>query len=121
MATVELSCIFRYEAAHSLPLVPNGHQCGRLHGHSYELTVVIRGPVRSDGFVVDFAVVKDAVNPLIKTLDHYTLNDIDGLWNPTVENQLVWLWEKLVDKVPHLHELRLRETANNSASYFGGG
>ena len=118
MHIVELSCDFRYEAAHWLPLVPDGHQCGRMHGHSYKLTVVVRGPVGLDGFVVDFADVKSVTNPVVKGLDHQCLNEIDGLDNPSVENQLVWLWERL-SKVPYLHELRLQETANNGAAYRG--
>lgn len=118
MSIVELSCTFRYEAAHWLPKVPPGHQCGRMHGHSYELKVVVRGPVGGDGFVVDFAEVKHVAAPVVKSLDHQLLNDISGLENPTVENQLVWLWDKL-SNVPFLHELRLHETANNSAVYRG--
>lgn len=116
--TVHLECVFRYESAHMLPKVPTGHKCGVMHGHSYKLTVVVRGPIRDDGFVIDFSDVKDAVNPLIRQLDHQTLNHIEGLSNPTVEAQLVWLWERL-DSLPYLWELRLQETANNSASYFG--
>ncbi|EEW8595914.1 6-carboxytetrahydropterin synthase, partial [Escherichia coli] len=26
---------FTFEAAHRLPHVPQGHKCGRLHGHSF--------------------------------------------------------------------------------------
>jgi 6-pyruvoyltetrahydropterin/6-carboxytetrahydropterin synthase len=117
MAIVDLECEFRYEAAHWLPFVPDDHQCGRMHGHSYHLTVVVRGPVKPDGFVVDFADVKSAVAPLVKQLDHHTLNDIWGLENPTVENQLVWLWNRLISI--DLVEIRLRETANNTAVYRG--
>lgn len=117
---VELECEFRYEAAHRLPLVPPGHQCGRMHGHSYHLTVTVGGAVADDGFVCDFADVKNIVGVLTKQLDHYTLNDIAGLENPTVENQLVWFWERLASALPaELIELRLRETANNSATYRG--
>lgn len=119
MHLVELSCQFRYESAHRLPMVPDGHKCGRMHGHSYGLTVVVRGPVGLDGFVVDFADVKNAVNPVVKELDHHTLNDIPGLENPTVENQLVWLWERFRKDVPYLYELRLQETATSSAAYRG--
>lgn len=118
MPVVDLACEFRYESAHQLPCVPPGHKCGVMHGHSYHLTVIVSGPVREDGFVIDFSDVKDAVAPLIKLLDHQTLNEVEGLGNPTVEIQLVWLWERLKDQLP-LKELRLRETANNSASYFG--
>lgn len=108
---------FRYESAHHLPMVPPGHKCGRQHGHSYHLTVTMRGPVREDGFVMDFAEVKDLVEPLIKQLDHHNLNDIPGLENPTVELQLVWLWDRI--EHPLLFELHLQETDNNSATYRG--
>lgn len=114
---IDLECEFRYESAHWLTKVPSDHQCSRLHGHSYHLTVVVRGPVRDDGFVCDFADIKNVVNPIIKLLDHHTLNDIDGLGNPTVENQLLWLWKHI--HLPGLSELRLRETSNNSAVYRG--
>lgn len=117
---VELECEFRYESAHRLPLVPAGHQCGRMHGHSYHLTVVVSGPVLNDGFVADFADIKDIVGVIVKQLDHHTLNDIPGLDNPTVEIQLVWIWERLYRALPaKLVELRLRETANNTATYRG--
>ena len=115
-AMIELECLFRYESAHFLPHVPEGHKCGNMHGHSYELTVVVRGPVRHDGFVCDFADVKAVVNPLIHRLDHQVLNDF--LPNPTVEEQLIYLWDELQPLVG-LFELRLRETATNSAVYRG--
>lgn len=118
MNIVEISCEFRYEAAHWLPYVPEGHQCGRMHGHSYHLTVIVSGPIRRNGFVMDFAKIKDVVGGLIKQLDHRCLNDIRGLENPTVENQLVWFWDLLTLALP-ITELRLRETANNSATYRG--
>lgn len=115
---VEISCQFTYEAAHWLPKVPDGHQCGRMHGHSYRLTVTVAGPVDDTGFVIDFADVKAAVRPLIDQLDHHTLNDVPGLENPTVEWQLVWLWGRLIKSLP-LRELRLQETATNAATYRG--
>lgn len=118
--TVELDCEFRYEAAHYLTGVPADHQCARLHGHSYQLTVTVAGPIADNGFVVDFADIKDIVTALIKQLDHYCLNEVAGLENPTVEHQLVWLWNRLVNALPaELVQLRLRETANNSATYRG--
>lgn len=109
---------FTYEAAHYLPNVPIGHKCGRMHGHSYRLIVTVRGPINPDtGWVIDFADVKAAVAPLVAKLDHQTLNDIEGLRNPTVENQLVWLWGRI--DLPGLYELTLHETATNSATYGG--
>lgn len=109
---MRLSCEFHYDSAHYLPMVPEGHKCGRMHGHTYHLTVTIQGDVRDDGFIVDFADLKQAVEPVVKQLDHYLLNDI--IDNPTVENQLTWLWERL--NLPGLHELTLREGEANTAS-----
>lgn len=114
---MKLSCEFHYDSAHYLTKVPEGHKCGRLHGHTYQLTVTLDGPVRDDGFVIDFAVVKKVVGPLIKELDHRLLNDIPGLENPTVEIQLYWLWERIY--LPGLTELTLREGLNNAATYRG--
>ena len=37
---------FTFEAAHHLPNVPEGHKCGRLHGHSYRVEVHVSGAVR---------------------------------------------------------------------------
>ena len=114
---MKLSCEFHYDSAHYLTKVPEGHKCGRLHGHTYVLTVTLDGPVREDGFVMDFGVVKKVIGPLIKQLDHHLLNDIPGLENPTVEVQLEWLWHRIM--LPNLAELTLREGLNNSATYTG--
>jgi 6-pyruvoyltetrahydropterin/6-carboxytetrahydropterin synthase len=106
---------FHYDAAHRLPLLPETHKCFRLHGHTYRLLVTVGGAVGADGFVIDFAEVKAAVDPLIKQLDHYYLNDI--IDNPTVEVQLEWLWERIT--LAGLTELTLFEGLTNSATYQG--
>ena len=108
---------FHFDAAHRLPMVPPGHKCGRLHGHTYRVLVTVDGPVRGDGFVIDFADVKAIVDPLIKQFDHYYLNDIPGLENPTVEGQLEWLWQRI--NLPDLVELTMFEGLTNSATYRG--
>jgi 6-pyruvoyltetrahydropterin/6-carboxytetrahydropterin synthase len=114
---MKITAEFHYDSAHSLPMVPEGHKCGRLHGHTYRLLVTIEGEVGMDGFVIDFADVKTAVAPLIKQLDHRHLNDIPGLDNPTVEVQLEWLWERI--NLTGLTELTLFEGLTNSATYKG--
>lgn len=112
---MQLTCDVHYDAAHYLPYVPEGHKCGRMHGHTYQLTVVVEGPLQADGFVADFADIKTEIAPLIHQLDHYLLNDVVA--NPTVENQLIWLWHRI--KLPGLTELRLREGLSNAAIYRG--
>lgn len=108
---------FHYDSAHRLPNVPDGHKCGRLHGHTYRLIVELTGPVDpTTGWVMDFADIDAEVDLYLSDLDHHYLNDV--IDNPTVENQLIWLWERLSDDLP-LSELTLFEGLNNSASYRG--
>lgn len=123
---MRVSTEFHYDSAHFLPNVPEGHKCGRMHGHTYRLKVTADGPFNSDmsGWVVDFAHVKKIVNPHVDLLDHRLLNDIPGLENPTVEVQLGWLWRRISGWMPAgvgLTELELWEGLNNSATYNGYG
>jgi GTP cyclohydrolase IB len=87
---------FRFEAAHQLPAVPDGHKCSRLHGHTYEVWVHVTGPVSSEfGWIADFGDVKAAWKPLDEQLDHRFLNDIPGLENPTAEVLAAWICHRL--------------------------
>jgi len=111
---IQVSCDFTYEAAHWLPKVADTHQCHRLHGHSYQLTVTLAGPIDDNGMVEDFADIKDTVRRnIIDKLDHQTLNDI--IDNPTVENQLLWIAAQLKHSIAP-RRLTLRETATNRAT-----
>jgi 6-pyruvoyltetrahydropterin/6-carboxytetrahydropterin synthase len=115
---MEVFCEFRFEAAHFLPRVPAGHKCARLHGHSYRVEVRVEGPVDDHfGWVVDFAVVKEAFAPLLAQLDHYLLNDVSGLENPTCENLARWIWAGL-PALP-LSAVVVRETATSGCIYRG--
>lgn len=91
----ELARVFHIEAAHLLPNVPEGHKCRRLHGHSFEITVRIGGPVDSrTGWVVDFGEIDRAWQPLHDALDHRHLNEVPGLENPTSEMLARWILER---------------------------
>jgi len=111
---------FTFEAAHLLPNVPAGHKCGRLHGHSYRVQVHVSGePDTESGWIMDFADIKKVVRPIIKELDHYYLNDISGLENPTSENISRWLWDKLLPLLPSLSKIMISETCTSGCSYTG--
>ena len=111
---------FRFEAAHKLPNVPPGHKCARLHGHSFKIKVTVEGVVgEKSGWVMDFADVKTAVSPILKQLDHYYLNEISGLENPTSENIARWIWDKLLASLPQLYEIEIQETCTSGCVYNG--
>ena len=83
---VELVKTFSFEAAHYLPNLPAGHKCIRMHGHSFHGEIAVRGAVDpTTGWLIDFGELKTIRGPLVARLDHYLLNEIPGLENPTSE------------------------------------
>ena len=118
----ELRKTFRFEAAHYLPNLPEGHKCRRLHGHSFEVEIAVQGPYDPKlGWVQDFADLKRAFQPLWDQLDHHLLNDIPGLENPTSENLARWIWDQLQPKLPGLVEVIVAETPTSRCVYRGPG
>ncbi len=111
---------FTFEAAHSLPNTPEGHKCRRLHGHSFRVEVHVSGPVDAHrGWVIDFGDIKTAFKPLYERLDHYHLNEIEGLDNPTSENIARWIWSRLKPELPGLSKIVLAETCTAGCVYRG--
>ena len=109
---------FTFEAAHRLPNVPAGHKCARLHGHSFLVRITVSGEVGAQsGWVLDFADISAAFEPIYRQLDHYYLNEIEGLENPTSENIARWIWKRL--ELPGLFEVQIRETCTSGCSYLG--
>ena len=77
---------FQFEVANLLPHVPRGHKCGRLHGHSFMVSIEVTGDVDThSGWVIDLAYLKSAFKPILVRLDHHYLNNIPGLENATSE------------------------------------
>jgi 6-pyruvoyltetrahydropterin/6-carboxytetrahydropterin synthase len=111
---------FSFEAAHRLPHVPPGHKCERLHGHSFRVILYVSGQVdESVGWILDFADIKAAFAPILKRLDHYYLNDVEGLENPTSENIARWIWKETRPRLPQLSKVVLYETCTAGCSYSG--
>ncbi|MDA7686498.1 6-carboxytetrahydropterin synthase QueD [Pseudomonadales bacterium] len=111
---------FTFEAAHMLPNVPEGHQCARLHGHSFKVRLYVEGELgEKTGWIMDFTDIKTAFKPIYNQLDHYYLNDIDGLENPTSEVLVKWIWEKLKPVLPELSMIELKETCTSGCIYRG--
>jgi 6-pyruvoyltetrahydropterin/6-carboxytetrahydropterin synthase len=104
-ARTRIGRTYRFEAAHHLPLLPDGHKCKRMHGHSYRVDVVVRGSLDARGFVADFAEIDAEILPLVARVDHRVLNDIEGLENPTAELIAAWFLER----VPAAQSVRVYE------------
>jgi 6-pyruvoyltetrahydropterin/6-carboxytetrahydropterin synthase len=117
---VRLTKSFSFDSAHWLPTFPEGHKCRRLHGHTFNIDVIVAGPVDPDkGYLIDFGELKRLIEPLKQQLDHRLLNDIDGLDNPTAENLARWIWQRLEDDLPILDTIIVRETCTSACEYRG--
>lgn len=97
------------------------------HGHNYELDVTVEGELDGEtGYVLDLKRLRDLVHAaVIQDVDHRNLNlDVDWMSeNPTTENMVVAIWERIRPRLPEGVELKrlvLRETPRNYVEYEGG-
>jgi len=118
---------FHFSAAHQLPNLPDGHPCGRLHGHNYVVVVVLEADVmdvmgKPDPlpWVRDFGdlyIVRDYINDF---LDHKNLNDwfADQGWGATTAENLAYqLFHQFVEYIPQVVAVRVSETPKTWAEY----
>jgi 6-pyruvoyltetrahydropterin/6-carboxytetrahydropterin synthase len=118
--SMKITQAFRFEAAHYLPNVPEAHRCHRMHGHSYRVELELSGPIDPvTGFVLDFFEIEGAFGPLLARLDHYCLNEVEGLENPTAETIAIWIWRNTKPALPLLSRVRIYETSDCWADYAG--
>lgn len=111
---------FRFEAAHRLPNVPDGHKCARLHGHSWKGVVFVEGDIDPHaGWIVDYGHIKQVFQPIYEQLDHHYLNEIEGLDNPTSEVLAKWIWDRLKPDLPGLSQIVINETCTTGCIYRG--
>lgn len=108
---------FKFEAAHRLTKVPEGHKCSQLHGHSYTVQVILESDVLDDrGFVRDYgelSVIKEFLN---NNFDHKYLNEVMP-YEPTAELIAFYLFEQFKPSFPELSMVAVSETENTSAVY----
>jgi 6-pyruvoyltetrahydropterin/6-carboxytetrahydropterin synthase len=115
----EISRSYHIEAAHRLPNVAPGHKCARLHGHSFEITLHVRGElVPKLGWILDFAEIDRAFEPLFAQLDHNYLNDVPGLDNPTSELLARWVLERVRLPAGRLHAVSIAETCSSRCTVY---
>ena len=98
------------------------------HGHNYNLHVTVKGtPDPVTGLILDLKYLSLLIRAEITDkLDHRNLNlDVDFLKGikPSTENLAIVIWDKLHPHIEtmgcRLHCVKLVETENNSAEYYG--
>jgi len=96
------------------------------HGHNYDMTVSVTGHIDPEtGYVMDVKILSDLIKAEIEDrFDHKNLNlDVPEFadLNPTAENIVVVIWDKLRAKINPDHDLEvvLYETPRNFVTYKG--
>lgn len=123
---------FRFASAHRIYNAELSEQenyklfggCNRDHGHNYKLEVTIQGTIDpQSGMVINLKDLKTWVEVELAQLDHHHLDDVLYFQSriQTIENIVVYLWERLSKKVPNntLYRIKLWETEDNYVEYFG--
>jgi 6-pyruvoyltetrahydropterin/6-carboxytetrahydropterin synthase len=113
---------FAFEAAHHLGVnVTDGHRYSRLHGHSFQVQIFLKGQLDvKENWVCDFGEIEQRVAELRIKLDHNYLNEISGLEVPTLENISRWIWNQLDGQLPGLDRIVVRRgSCGEGCVYYG--
>lgn len=112
---VTITKSFVFDACHFLPL--HDRRCKFLHGHTYHMEISVRDVVQPDtGFVIDFGVLKEAVNKyVVDNFDHGFLNEY--LEYPTCENMCKWIWAQLSLHIKGLKCVKVQETDGSYCTF----
>lgn len=96
------------------------------HGHNYQLFVTVKGnPDPDTGFIVDAKKLSDLVKKeVVDRFDHMNLNTDTPYFTdmqPSTENFCKVIWRLIEPKIAGgvLHCIKLQETENIYAEYFG--
>ena len=112
-----IKLIRSFSSAHHLPKYDG--PCHDLHGHTWKAVFVLEGPIKEDGMVCDFKLVKKLLDEQLP--DHQFLNDLVS--NPTAENLAQYLFDKTSTALaPHGLTLKTVEIweSDNAAAVVEG-
>lgn len=110
---------YRFEAAHRLPNVPIDHQCGRMHGHGFEVILHASTNIENGDMGVDYDLLDLHWARVSADLHMRCLNDIPGLENPTSEMISAWIWAKLKPDLSELSWVTVYETVTAGCHFDG--
>lgn len=115
---IEIKKSFEIESARFLPNLPKSHPCSQTHGHSFKITLTLRGAVDLKlGWLIDYNDITKIVKPVLKQIDHKLLNKVPDLKNPTTENLTIWLYDNIKPRLSLLTQVTVKETSDTECSY----
>jgi 6-pyruvoyltetrahydropterin/6-carboxytetrahydropterin synthase len=117
----QISKRFSFSASHRIGGLPADHPCARLHGHNYEVEVVLESQdLDAIGFVRDYRELSPLGDMIRETLDHRHLNDVLGHDRTTSEELARGLYDWCAGHWPEVAAVRISETPKTWAEYRPG-
>ena len=120
----EITVYSHFSGAHRLRYLHG--KCEELHGHNWKVEAsVVSGRLNKEGVVVDFKILKQKVEKVLKSLDHSYLNDLPYFSGkePSSENIAKYVFDKLKGELKGhpatLKRVTAWESEAASATYFG--
>ena len=89
---------FYFDAAHSLKREIEAEGSRRIHGHTYQAEVAVRGELDTKtGMVMDIGLIRIEVAKVRELLDHHLLDEVPNLGIPTLENLCIYIEKTMRD------------------------
>ena len=96
--TFEVCQRFYFDAAHSLKREIETEGSRRIHGHTYQAEVAVRGALDTKtGMVMDIGLIRIEVAKVRELLDHHLLDEVPNLGIPTLENLCIYIEKTMRD------------------------
>ncbi len=120
----EITVHSHFSGAHRLRYLHG--KCEDLHGHNWKVEVsVVSNRLGKEGLVIDFGILKQKVEKVLKPLDHTYLNDLPyfSKIEPSSENIAKYIFDRLKKELKGhqgtLKKVTAWESETSSATYFG--
>lgn len=120
----EITVISHFSGAHRLRYLHG--KCEELHGHNWKVEVsVVSSRVGKDGLVIDFGILKQKLDKVLKSLDHTYLNDLPLFLGTEPSSEMIakYIFDRMKTELKG-HSVTLKrvaawESETSSATYFG--
>lgn len=96
-------------------------KCENMHGHNWKVEVTACGEnLDSSNILIDFKVLKKAVNEVVDYLDHKDLNEIEEFRGQSPSSEFIskFIYKKLKENIKEISRVDVWETPTSRASYF---
>src|ERR1700688_279814 len=109
---------FAFSASHIIGGLAPEHPCGRMHGHNYEVEVILRSAeLDRIGFVREYHELSALKEFIDVAVDHNHINDVLGHDKTTAEVISKWFYDWCKARWPEVIAVQVHETPRTWAEY----